>query len=232
MNIKLLPNGKTKNQFVFASLPEEIKCGNSARYQSYNIISEGSVKIPKGTEVEEISWEGVFFGKSKKKEAIVKTKHWREPNECVDLLSSWRDKGTVLNLIVTETWINVDVTISSFNLVAYGAYGNVRYSITFEEAKDLKIYNTKELKIGSSKKKKTKSRGSSKKSVSGSNGIYTVRSGDTLWKISQRYYKSGSKWTIIYNKNKSVIENTAKKHGMNNSDHGHWIFPGTKLIIP
>lgn len=228
MNIKLIQKGKRANQFVFASLPEEIKCGNSARYQSYNIISDGAVKIPKGTEVKEISWEGVFFGESKKNEAIVKTKYWKDPQGCVEDLYEWMEKGTVLNLIVTETWINMDVTISSFQATAYGAYGNIRYSITFEEAKNLKIYNTKELKSGSGKKKKTKSRNSSK----ASNGTYTVRKGDSLWKIAQRYYKSGSKWTVIYNKNKSIIETAAKKHGMKNSDHGHWIFPGTKLTIP
>lgn len=229
MNIKLIPNGKTENQFVFASLPEEIKCGNSASYQSYNIISEGTVKVPKGTEVEEISWEGVFFGASKKKEVIVKTKYWKAPNACIKLLSKWRDKGTVLNLIVTGTWINLDVTISSFNATAYGAYGNVKYSITFEEAKELKFYTTQELKIESTSKKKTKSRSNTKTS---STGTYTVKSGDTLWGIAQKYYKSGSKWTTIYNKNKSVIESTAKKHGMKSSDNGHWIFPGTKLTIP
>ena len=38
---------------------------------------------------------------------------------------------TVLTLIVTETWINVDVTISSFQPRPVGAYGNVEYSITF-----------------------------------------------------------------------------------------------------
>ena len=54
---------------------------------------------------------------------------------------------TVLTLIVTETWINVDVTISSFQPRPVGAYGNVEYSITFVQKKPLKIYSTNELKI-------------------------------------------------------------------------------------
>ena len=49
---------------------------------------------------------------------------------------------------LTGTWINMDVTISSFKVTPYGAYGNVKYDISFEEARELKIYTTKELKIG------------------------------------------------------------------------------------
>ncbi len=40
---------------------------------------------------------------------------------------------------------------------------------------------------------------------------YTVRSGDTLF---------------------GVIENAAHAHGRTSSENGHWIFPGTVLVIP
>ena len=53
----------------------------------------------------------------------------------------------MLNLLVTDTWINLDVTIDSFAPDPFGAYGDVSYSIKFSQAKDLKIYTTNELKI-------------------------------------------------------------------------------------
>ena len=65
-----------------------------------------------------------------------------------------------------------------------------------------------------------------------SSEIYTVKKGDCLWNIARAYYGSGSKWTTIYNANKTVIENTAKKYGKKSSSNGHWIYPGTKLTIP
>lgn len=61
---------------------------------------------------------------------------------------------------------------------------------------------------------------------------YVVQKGDTLWHISKRFYGTGAKWKIIYNANKTVIEETAKKYGKESSSNGHWIYPGCKLIIP
>ena len=61
---------------------------------------------------------------------------------------------------------------------------------------------------------------------------YTIKSGDTLWGIAKKFYGNGAKWKKIYDANKTVIENTAKKRGKKSSSNGHWIFPGTKLTIP
>lgn len=65
-----------------------------------------------------------------------------------------------------------------------------------------------------------------------SNKTYTVKSGDCLWNIARAFYGDSTKWTTIYNANKSIIESTAKKYGKSSSSNGHWIYPGTKLTIP
>lgn len=226
MKITLKPaKGKS---FVFSLLPEQIHIRASAKYQSFDIITKGTVKVPKGTDVAEISWDGEFFGAAKKKEAVVQTKYWKPPNSCVKRLNKWMINGTELTLIVSGTWINIDVTISDFQKIPYGAFGNVKYSISFSKVKDLKIYTTKESKVG--KKKKTKARSKKKADNSlGNLGTYVVKKGDTLIKIAKKH---GCTWQALYNKNKSVIEKAAKKRGKKNSDKGHWIFPGTKLKIP
>ncbi len=229
MDIKLIPVGGGGSRFTFPALPEQIKGRSAARYQNFDIISKGAVKVPKGTDVGEISWEGEFFGPSKKNERIVRTGSWRNPAECVNIINGYIKSETVLNLIVTETWINMDVTVSSFEPVAYGAYGNIRYSISFEEKKALVIYDTNELKIAGFVKK-TKPRSEPAPAPAGS--AYTVASGDTLWNIAQKMLGDGSKWPSIYSANSGTIESTAAAHGMSSSDNGHWIWPGQVLAIP
>lgn len=49
---------------------------------------------------------------------------------------------------------------------------------------------------------------------------YTVVSGDSLWKIAQKVYGTGTKWDVIYEANKETV----KDPGM--------IYVGQKLIIP
>ncbi|MCM1245491.1 MAG: LysM peptidoglycan-binding domain-containing protein [Roseburia sp.] len=228
MRISLTPAKGEK--FVFSLLPETVRARYGVKSQSFDIISKGTIKVPKGTEVPEVSWEGEFFGGSRKNLAGVDTDNWKEPNSCVKILRNWMNDKTELTLIISGTWINMDVKIVSFESKAHGGYGDISYSIVFERIRDLKIYNTKESDVG--KKKKTKPRAKKKSGNTdsgGGAGTYTVRSGDTLCRIAR---KKSTTWQKLYSKNKAVIESAAKKHGRKSSDHGHWIWPGTKLTIP
>lgn len=64
------------------------------------------------------------------------------------------------------------------------------------------------------------------------NKSYTVRSGDCLWNIARQFYGNSAKWNTIYEANKTTIENAARANGRASSSNGHWIYPGTVLIIP
>lgn len=229
MDIRLIPAGGGSG-FTFPALPEKIQGKYGAKYQSFDILSQGTVKVPRGTDVSEFTWDGVFFGESKKNEPIVKSGSWKQPGECVGILYNFMKNETVLNLIVTETWINMDVTISSFQPRAIGAYGNIEYSVTFIQKKPLCIYTTNELQIAAFVK--TKPRDDSGSGTSGGSNYTVVRGDTTLWGIASKKLGSGSKWTSIYDANKDTIEAEAKKHGKANSDHGHWIWPGEVLVIP
>ncbi len=50
--------------------------------------------------------------------------------------------------------------------------------------------------------------------------IYTVRSGDTLWDLSEEFLGSPWLWPLIWQANPELVE------------HPHWIYPGEELYIP
>lgn len=234
MDIKLIPAGK-KDGFTFPALPEKIKGCYSTKYQSFDIISMGNVKVPRGMNVSTYSWDGEFFSAKFKKHPVVQVNSWRDPASCVKILANYMKNGTVLNLIIPGTWINEDVTIASFAPQPYGAHGNIKYSIELAVKRPLQIYTTTEQKISktaaSSSAKTTTNRSSASKDTTRK---YVVVKGDSLWSIARKYYgDSGSGWTKIYNANKTVIEDTAKKHrNGKGSDNGKFIYPGTVLVIP
>lgn len=230
VNIKLKPkNKKDGDVFYFASMPESIRRSMGAKMQSFDIVSKGTVKVPKGTEAREYSWDGVFFGPDRKNEPLVKKKYWKQPQKCVKILRKWMDRGTALNLIVSGS-INVDVTITSLEFEDFGAYGDIRYSIKFTQKRALKVYTTKELKIATFAKK-TKERGNKNDEAQTGKGNYTVVSSDTLWTIAARHCGGSENWPRLYDANAGTIEEAARAHGKSSSDHGHWIYPGTVLVL-
>lgn len=228
--ICLIPAG-SGTPFFFSLLPEQIVTKAAARYQSFDIISRGTVKIPRGTDVTEVSWDGEFFGFRRRNEPIVKRLLWLPPHTCKSIIEDYIENDTVLTLIITELGLNMDVTVSSFQATAYGAFGNLKYSIAFAQKKPLEIYTTDELNTDAYAKK-TNPRIDLMAEASAAGQSYTIVSGDSLWKIAQQKYGDGSQWKKIYDANKDAIEAAAKNYGKSSSDSGKWIYPGVSLIIP
>lgn len=226
MDIYLEDKSNRKSKFVFPALPEKIEVKTGTNYQDYKIIGLGSVKIPKGSESASVSWNGEFFGYAKRKEAIVRANSWAQPRDCVKILENWRKKGKILVLKVTDTSINMDVTIGDFSYTEYGAFGNIQYNISFQEYRTLKIYTTKEKKIKKSiGKLKSRSSKEKKKKVK-------IAIGESLHSIALKELGTGREWKRIYDANKDELELCAIRNKFPGSDMGKIIFPGTVIKIP
>lgn len=229
MDIYLRELKDKDSSFRFPALPEEVKVKNQTNYHSFSIIDVGDVKIPKGMRSGSISWSGTFFGSAFRNQSFMR--EFKKPKKCIKVLEKWQRNGTPLKLLITDTGINDDVTIDSFEYKESGGYGNIEYSISFSHYEALKIYTTKDKKsaAGGGKAKK-KSRASKKDAEKKQQ--YVIKSGDTLWGLAVQNYGSGIKWRQIYDANKEVLEKAAKKYGYANSDGGNRIFPGTSIVIP
>ena len=216
------------SRFEFPSLPSEITIRNGANYRSYKIIGLGDVRIPKGTNCEEISWDSIFYGSSKQGEPMMQ--NYIAPLSCVEILERFRDKGTPLTVMCTDVGINRDMTISDFQWKPYGGYGNVKYSIEFVQWKTLQVQVNRNADTNITPNSAADTPEERPEPPPAEN--YTIKSGDTLWAIAQKNLGGGGNWQKLYEANKDVIEAAAKKHGKKSSDKGRWIYPGTTLTIP
>lgn len=198
-------------------LPEEFSFPNGdVIFVTSEIMGLGEVSVPDGTALGSYSWQSEFPGQLRQNDAMLRGS-WQSPQNYLSLLEEWKQKGTELNLLITGYPVNVDVYCKEFHPKGFGAFGDIAYEISFIQSRSITI---------TSKTEETKQRPSTTKST------HKIKSGDTLWSMAQSYYGSGSKWTTIYNANKEIIEQTAKKHGKRSSENGHWIYPGVTLVIP
>ena len=228
MNIYLtdVENGA---DFCFPANPEEIACTFDSVYQTYNIISLGEVVVPKGRKAARFSWDGYFWGTPRRRQPFI-VGTWKKPDGCIEILDRWRKKERILRLMVTETPINIDVTISKFVYKPFGGLDDYKYSIQFTEYRELKMYTTAEMGVTSYEKKTTPRVDASSQSAG---TAYTIQDDDTLWGIARKFYGDGMKWEVLYEANAEVIERDAReKLGFSSSNRGWWIGAGTQIIIP
>lgn len=227
MKIKLIDYKGTSKKSDDVSIiipvnPEKIVYKAAGKFQQYDIINKGSVKIPSGKDLAYISWESFFPGDMLKDEPYVHG--YKKAKNFHSKLESWCANGTKLKLTITETPISVYVYVENYEASWEGPNGNIYYSVEFSVAVDVSVESVK--------KKKGKTSGTARTSKYSGAKKYTVKKGDSLWTISKRFYKDPKQWKKIYKANKSTIEKAAKNRKRKSSNNGHLIYPGTILNIP
>lgn len=214
MDFYLTGNGE---RLQFPVNPEQIKAETGSRIITFETIELGEVGFPRGTRLTRISWEGFLPGESRLNLGIVKA--WQKPQVIVDQLQRWRNAGTKLRLLVTETPLNLDVYIENFEHSYSGGHGDIFYTLDLVQARDLVVYVYTDQDL--QKKKSVKATGSRGRPSPPAPKSYTVKTGDSLWAIAKRLLGSGSRWREIYELNKTVI-----------GKNPNLIFPGQVLKIP
>ena len=119
--------------------PERIQVKTAATFRSYNIVERGEVKLPKGEQLERISWSGLLPSGYLLLAPFVNREDWESPADVISTLLRWRESGVKVRLIVTQTPINLDMYIKSFDVEASGGHGHYKYSIELLTAKDLVV---------------------------------------------------------------------------------------------
>ncbi len=197
--------------------PEKITAQTESKMQTFEVINLGDIDLPRGITPARISWESFFPGAARKNAVFVKS--WQDPKALAGLISIWRRNNTKVRLLVTETPLNLDCYISSFEHTWSGGYGDCQYRIELIEARELVV-----LTDGEKQKQSTVmvmgQKAAPVRPAPPPPKTYTVKPGDTLWAIAKKTLGDGSRWKEIYNKNKATIGPDPNK-----------IYPGQVLRI-
>lgn len=150
-----------------------------------------------------------------------------KPRECVAMVERWMRSGKPVRFIITGTPVNIAVTIRSFEYEERGGEpGDIWYTLQLKEYIFIEIARKSDGKTsgsGGATMPKLLSAKAARPNTTAKVSSYTVKAGDSLWKIAQRadVYGDGDQWRKIYDNNRKVI-------GAN----PNLIRPGQKLVIP
>lgn len=214
--------------------PPSLKIEVGSQNKTVNLINEGEINILKSPSLTKVTFTARFPMRPYPYAPDVKGF-----KDYHDKICSLKDEKTPFQFIVSRTTPNGAVTWDTNLLVTLESYTiNEKHNegddvlIDFS-LKQYKPYKIKTVTVQNNIIKKPTGSGSGNRvSKPVNQQAYIVKSGDSLWKIAKQFYGNGSKWTTVYNYNKSAIEADAKKHGKASSSNGHWIWPGLPLTIP
>ena len=218
-----ITNLDTGERISLAWTPEKVTAGAAGRFQTYNVIEEGEVKIPRGLNLKSVRWEGKLPGESRTDYHFVHSSYWQEPKNIIQILEDWRESRAKLRLLITQTSINLDVYLNNFSYTWTGGHGDADYSIEFIAAKDMIVKTVQEVdaeRAVSATEQDSPVLNTRPSSKVAATVISTVGNGN-CWDIAQKTLGDGALWQDIYQLN-------ADKAGVSADS----VSPGTQVKLP
>ena len=224
---------------IFPITPSKLTMKVGSNNKVVNLISEGDVNVLKSPSLAEIEFEARFpmrnypFCKTEPLEFI----------QYVDVFSELKTKKKSFRFVVARstpdnrgTWdTNLLVSLEDFELMEDAEDGDdVIINFKLKQYKEYgvkKLPSTSKDNVPNTTSTSNQNRPSESKNTSESQP-YVVKPGDCLWNIAKAELGNGAKYINIYKENAELLDSIARKHGKQSSSNGHWIYPGTKIIIP
>ena len=204
------------SKFRFPVVPEKVTTSYGSKNDRLQVCGVGEVTILQDSAAVNISFQSFF---PKHYFSGCDYKEIPDPKEAFDTILGFKDSKKPIRFTKTgKMAISMYVTIEEFKpLEEGGDIDTIHYSIKLKEYKEVSI---RQIKIAA-KKAEVAAPASRTDTQSGGGQQYTVVKGDCLWNIAKKFYGNGSKYTVIYEANKSVI-----------GGNPNLIYPGQVFTIP
>jgi len=198
--------------------PGEVTIRREKQYETVNIINLGEVDFPHGEKLKEISFSS-FFPRDYDPSycQYVDIPH---PQEAMNQLNVWTAGKKPVRLLITETEVNVLVLVTAHTSYFRGGEpGDVYYDLNCRTWREVKVRTVAEAAAPAASPGIAQQR--PRPDTKPVPKTYTVKPGDSLWKIAKLQLGSGSKWESVYEANRETVGPDPNK-----------IFPGQKLVLP
>lgn len=211
----------------FPVAPEEITTTHNNKNTTVTLLNEKEINIKRKPGLKDFSFDvrlpdaDYSWAYWEQPDGAGIESGFNEPDEYIAILEDLKESKKDFDLIlVDEEGNNFNQRVTLEDLTISKNTEWVTATCSFKEYVDFKTV----VKKKSSKTSKKTSKTPKKKS-------YTVKSGDTLKKISKKMYGTQNYASKIYSWNKSAIEKAAKKHDRKSSSKGKYVYKGTKLKL-
>lgn len=211
--------------------PEDLTINSSMNNSTFDTVGQGEIGNIGFEKLKELTISS-FFPKRYNGELYINTGgQFEDPDFYIKFFEDIKKAREPFRLIVTDINVNMLVSIESFNHTYQYGTDDVEYELELKEYKEHNIRVLKANQLGYAISDTVQQVATASVTNTNSNRpveksipkTYTVVTGDSLWKIAQRYLGDGSRWKEIYtyNNNKSII-----------GGNPNLIRPGQVLSIP
>ncbi len=209
-----LKNEKEEVDLLLPVTPGGYSIGYGNAIETIELANVGDINMTGNRRAITVTLEGMF--------SVIESSYLNRKtyavtivDDYVDLIRKWINNKDVVRLIIADestTKINLEFLIEDLTYSEDDkSNGDINYILKLREYRALNVVKSTTITVETPRAVKETPNAKT----------YTVVSGDSLSKIARKMYGDASKWTVIYNANKSIIGNNP-----------NLIYPGQKYTIP